>query len=295
MECRKAHVPIVLIKLGSNLRDCPPYKSEHRTGLSVEQEQQWQEAFDCAARAGSSNSPAALESYSKAEQIDPGYALLSFRLGRTKERSEKMDRALNYYIKARDDDICPLRMPTRHEEILRRISTETGTPLVDAGGLIASRSVDHIPGDDWYLDHVHPTIGGHQAIARDIAADLCRAKLVTPAGRWTERQRQQAYAAHIQELSPGYYADGRRRVEWLEIWARREKLLEETEPESAGAFVRAGFRLLELGDEEAGVELVRKGIAAEPRLLEAVRGRATEFESEGRQPLALRLRSATKS
>ena len=32
--CQHARVPLIFIKLGSNLRDCPPYKSEHRAGLS---------------------------------------------------------------------------------------------------------------------------------------------------------------------------------------------------------------------------------------------------------------------
>ena len=31
--CDEADVPVVLIKLGSNLRDCPPFKSEHKPGL----------------------------------------------------------------------------------------------------------------------------------------------------------------------------------------------------------------------------------------------------------------------
>ena len=30
--CRDAQVPLILVNLGDNLRDCPPFKSEHRVG-----------------------------------------------------------------------------------------------------------------------------------------------------------------------------------------------------------------------------------------------------------------------
>ncbi len=287
--CRKAGVPILLIKLGSNLRDCPPYKSEHRAGLSPQEEQKWQAAFDGATFCAQLNPSAAWDTYSKAERLDADYALLSFRLARDREYFELKEQALKYYIKARDDDICPLRMPTRHEEILNRISKERGVPLVDAAGVIASRSLDQIPGNDWYLDHVHPTISGHQAIAREIVAELTRAGIVGPMAPWTDQQRQKTYTAYLGELPAGYFADGRHRVEWLESWARREKLLEEAAPKVPGEFVRAGFRRLELGDEETGIELVRKGIAGDPRLTDAVKRRANQALLEGRPVLAGKL------
>ena len=44
--CRVAQVPVLVVTLGSNLRDCPPFKSEHRAGLSTEAELRWQVAFD---------------------------------------------------------------------------------------------------------------------------------------------------------------------------------------------------------------------------------------------------------
>ena len=76
---------------------------------------------------------------------------------------------LGGYARARDEDICPLRLTSRHEEILARVSRETSTTLVDAAAAIADQSMDKIPGNDWYLDHVHPNIGGHQLIARALA------------------------------------------------------------------------------------------------------------------------------
>ena len=69
---RAAGVPVVLIKLGSNLRDCPPFKSEHRADLTPEHERAWQAAFDAATAAEAVEHPdleRALTLYRKAEAI----------------------------------------------------------------------------------------------------------------------------------------------------------------------------------------------------------------------------------
>ena len=84
--CRAAHVPVLLIRLGSNLRDCPPYKSEHRTGLDAGAEADWQAAFDLATAAEKTDLPRALRLYQEADAIDADYALLNFRIARVLDR-----------------------------------------------------------------------------------------------------------------------------------------------------------------------------------------------------------------
>src|SRR5207249_9659514 len=156
--------------------------------------------------------------------------------------------AFEYYVRARDLDVCPLRTPKRHEQILATVAAETKPPLLDAASLLAAQSPDHIPGYDWYLDHVHPTIGGHQRIAQAIAARMRELLMVPAAAPWPEAQRRQAYARQLEQLGPRYLADGRRRVEWLENWSRRQLLFGETLPIDAPGYLRLGFRRLELGD-----------------------------------------------
>ena len=85
--CRAAEVPLVLVRLGSNLRDCPPFKSEHRDGLSPEVEAAWQRAFDDGAEAERQGMFSdALVSYREAEEHDDQFALLFWRLARVLDR-----------------------------------------------------------------------------------------------------------------------------------------------------------------------------------------------------------------
>ena len=214
--CRAARVPILLVRLGSNLRDCPPFKSEHRAGLGAESEADWQAAFDLATAAEKTDLPRALQLYREAAQIDGEHALLNYRIARALERLGRTSEAHAYFLRARDEDICPLRITSPFEQALVRIAADTGTPLVDAAGLLSARSGDGMAGFDWYLDHVHPTIAGHQVIARALAEEMRSRGLLPRAAPWPEEERREAYATHLAGLGAPYFADGQRRLGWLD-------------------------------------------------------------------------------
>ena len=284
--CRDARVPIILIKLGSNLRDCPPFKSEHKSGLSVSDEAAWEANFDAATAAGKTDLNQALAHYLKAEALDDEYALLDFRIARALDLLGRKSEALPYYLKARETDICPLRLIKPHEDIIARIAAETKTPVVDAAAFLASSSPDHIPGNDSYLDHVHPNIGGHQKIAQGIAAQMRAAGIIPQSKPWSEPERQSAYARQLGRLGPAYFSDGRRRVDWLEGWARRERLFEETLPQDAPGYLRLGFRRLDLDDDDGAAEAFREALHRDDRCAELMRQHAQELFSQGREESA---------
>jgi len=288
-DCRAAAVPVILVKLGSNLRDCPPFKSEHRAGLSADEERAWQSAFDDAAAVEATDLRLALDLFRKAEAIDVQYALLSCRIARTLDRLGHKPEARAYYSKAKEADICPLRIIGPLEDVLRRIAAQTATPLVDAASLIAAQAPDAIPGFDWYLDHVHPTIGGHQRIAQALAEEMRRSGLSPTAFRWPADLRRQAYANHLRRLGPRYLADGRRRVVGLEHWARRQRLFEETLPRDPQGYVRLGFRCLDLGDDDGAWQALGEALKRDRGMLALILARVQELQSEGRPETAASL------
>ena len=287
--CRAAHVPVLLVRLGSNLRDCPPYKSEHRAGLAPGAEAGWQAAFDLATATEKTDLPRALSFYQEAAAIDSDYALLNFRIARTLDRLGRATEALPYFERAKDTDICPLRITAPLENTLLRIAAETNTPLVDAAQIIAARSPDGIPGNDWYIDHVHPSIGGHQLIARTIAAQFPARGWLLGAAEWPEAQRAKTYTSHLTSLGPAYLADGKRRLAWLEDWAKRQRLAAETIPNDAAGFARLAFRHLDLGDETAAQDALREALKRDAGVADLVRARAQALTAQGRDDSAAAL------
>ncbi len=249
--CGQAGVPVLLVRLGSNLRDCPPFKSQHRDGMSTSESVRWRELMDEGeSETASGRFEAALASYRRAEELDPDHALVSWRIARTLDRLGRPKLAAVAYRLARDLDVCPLRMIGRLDAELVRVAAATGTMLVDAATSIESSSLGGVPGSDWYVDHVHPTLGGHQRIGKLLAEAVGEAGWlelgVAMDGARSRRHRRRQF----RRLGPVFFANGARRVGWLENWARRQKLDEEVRPVSWSEWVRSGYRSIEFGQWE---------------------------------------------
>jgi tetratricopeptide (TPR) repeat protein len=284
--CRQAGVPLVLVNLGENLRDCPPFKSEHKPGLSVQSLERFQEWFDKATRLDDGSPKEALNAYRAAESIDDQHALLSYRMARCFDRLGEMEQARRYYARAKDLDVCPLRMLDAMHERLKRIAADAGVPLFDARQLLADLSPDGIPGNDCFMDHVHPSIGMHQRIGRALAANLEEAGLVGVLRPWPDDERRAAYRRHFDELGPAYLANGGRRVQWLDNWSCRHRLDAEMVPKDARGHLRLGRQRLDFGQYDSAWEQFQLAMHDEPRLAKDVLDHALALCNEGRGNLA---------
>jgi len=287
--CRAAGVPILFVELGENLRDCPPFKSEHPADFSFEDDLAFNVAFDAAEKAELRDLDEALEQYRKAESLDSDYALLAYHIARVLDRQGKSTEAAAYYLKAKDLDVCPLRMLEATHASLARVAAETGTPLVEARRRLEDLSPDRIPGYDWYLDHVHPTIGGHQQIAQAISATIVEQGWLGDDCRWNTADRRVAYREHLDELGLAYLANGYRRVGWLENWARRQRLYGETLPVDAGGFLRLGHRHLDFADSEAAWQSYRDCLALDPAMARPLLDHALALFEQGRTEAAIEI------
>ena len=268
--CRRAEVPLVLVRLGSNLRDCPPFKSEHRDGITPGELSTWQAAMDAGVVATDERRlDQALMAFREAEEIDDQFALVAWRIARTLDRLGRPEEAATAYRRARDLDVCPLRMITRLDKSLQRVASQSGTPLVDAAGAIEADSDDGLPGSDWYVDHVHPTLRGHQRIAELLVEEIGRGGWLELSAAATAARVRLNRRRHFRRLGPVFFSNGSRRVEWLENWARRQRLDAEVQPVSWIEFARAGNRAMDFGQWEDAWKAYAQALAACPEVAPA--------------------------
>lgn len=216
---RSRGVPVILVLPPSNLADCPPFKSEHRAGFKHAEHARWRDLFNEARKHYRSDLKKSVELLKKTIEIDDRYADVYYELGKCYEALGRRADARRAYIRARDEDVCPLRIISPMEAALRRIAEDADVPLIDAHALLEREAGDGVLGDFLLVDHVHPSVSGHQKIAGALAAQLRRQEAFHPIENW-EAARDESWNAHLKSLDDVYYLRGRRMLENLEAWTK---------------------------------------------------------------------------
>lgn len=217
-----AGVEVVIVNPVSNVRDCPPFKSLHRNDLSPHEQEHWESLCSEAGRLMTGDRADLRQAIALLEQackIDPDYASAFYHLGQCYLTARRNDDARRMLDKARELDVCPLRILWPMNEAVREVAHENGIPLVDAQALFEGKSRDGLVGDQWLVDHVHPSIDGHQLLADALANELVEMNIVSPTAEWAD-VRQTRYREHFESLPDVYFLKGMQRLEAVTNWAR---------------------------------------------------------------------------
>lgn len=219
---REAGVDLILVNPVSNLSDSPPFKSEPRADLGTAERRAWVSLRRAARehlRQGDIGAREAVPLLEQACEIDPLHAATWYMLAECTLKIGKIEPAREAYLRAKELDVCPLRILEPMNEAVLEIAHQTGTPLVDVQALFARRSPNGLVGGDWLLDHVHPGIPGHRLIADALADKLVTLGVVRPEPGWRDR-KEQAFQAHLASLDDLYFAKGSQRLEVVRRWTQ---------------------------------------------------------------------------
>jgi tetratricopeptide (TPR) repeat protein len=156
-----------------NLKDCPPFASQHRTDLSSDMKEQWERLYASGTELEKRDPDRAIVSYLAAAAIDETHADLQFRLGECYWTLGEFEKARQHYVRARDLDTLRFRADTRINEIIRDVVAgrrDEGVVLVDAEKALGDQSRRGIPGREFFHEHVHMTFKGNDVLARALLA-----------------------------------------------------------------------------------------------------------------------------
>jgi len=163
---RESGAKVLLATMPVNLRDCPPFGSMHRPGLTAAEKGNWNKAFERGREAESKGRfEEAASDYDQTAHIDGDYAQLWYCRGRCELALGELDAARTNFLTARDLDTLRFRADTRLNGIIRQEAKSMGFPLVDAERECAKRSPQGIPGEEIFYDHVHLNFSGNYWLA----------------------------------------------------------------------------------------------------------------------------------
>lgn len=226
---QQANVPVLVSTAAVNLRWDPnrsvladPHNAE---GVRARLERG-------AALHASGDEAGACAEYLQALELEPRFALASFRAAESLERLGSFDEARRYYRNAIEFDGNPYRETPTQRELLLAVAQQTGATVIDAEEVVAAASPGRIAGFNLFWDNCHPTLDGYLRIAAAFAEameTLCGARRTQPpdvaayeqALRWGPDQQVQvlasrgAYCYRAATLSPEPAIRLRRAETWL--------------------------------------------------------------------------------
>ncbi len=157
---KRSGAAVVLCTVASNLKDCAPLLSLHRSGMTAPELAEWGRAFDRGRiewllGEGDSGRSDLLRALS----IDPQYADTSFMLGSIELKSGSLGSARKHFLDAAHWDALRFRPDPRINEIIRNVarSPAADVRLLDAALAMGSDPAsDGIPaGREIFFEHVH--------------------------------------------------------------------------------------------------------------------------------------------
>ena len=222
---READVPLVLMDPVSNLRDCPPFKSEPNAALSPEQTAALESLWEQARGAYVSDLPHAIQLLTRAVAIDHGHAALHYQLAECYDCARTDAPGTSALRVGQGPGCVPVedsgtdaRHPGRrlpgigHAAGARSPTNRTGVPRGDRRRFDAGRSCSPLD--------PRPPVDRRRGPGGDDRRGLGPGRqAMGQAG--TSRPGTE----HLKSLDSLYFEVGRRRLEDLRRWTRGESSL----------------------------------------------------------------------
>lgn len=223
---RAAGARVVMVTPPVNMKDISPFKSEHRENMTAADLSRWS-ALDARGRLGLERGALeeAANAFEAALALDPRHAETHFLLGRALFGIGRFEAAKRSFQRAIDEDVCPLRALSSMQAAVRSVAVAQKLPLVDFIRLVEDeneRRFGHrIPGNELFLDHVHPTIEVNRLLALALVAALNRDGVVRYAPEWDAKAQAQVTQRVLARLNPTDHADAIQHLGRLFGWAGR--------------------------------------------------------------------------
>jgi tetratricopeptide (TPR) repeat protein len=189
---RSVGARVIFVKPASNLKDSSPFKSQDTAGLSkADLQRSWELMNMTKPLVWQQQWEMVVHFLDQAIALNPDFAELHYRRGQALFALGRFDEAKQELVTARDEDVCPLRALTPIGKIVAEVAREQQVMLVDFEALLEKRMLStkkhSILGEEFFLDHVHPTIEGHKLLAVALLETMSDQGLVHPDPDWRDR------------------------------------------------------------------------------------------------------------
>lgn len=257
---------LILVTPASNIGDFSPFKSEPSKNLSAIEISQVETLKDEITTALDEGDEIRAEAIAKeALTIDGRDPELLYLYAKALLALDQIDEARIAFKHSRDEDVCPLRALTPIRKIVTDVAQTQNTGFVDFVGVIKEQSTNGIPGSEFFLDHVHPTIEGNRLLALSIIKEMLQEGFVSQSDTWNEDTISKITSDLNESLDEKTHAIALRNLSKVLMWGgkndeakRLNELAASMIPEDSDVHAQEGILLWRAGDKEAALAHFRE-------------------------------------
>ena len=114
-----------------------------------------------------------LEQYRHLLASQPKFAETHYRIAQLLERDAAWEDAYEHYVRARDLDGYPMRMPSVFQDVYREVAAHHDCILIDSQAYFHAIGRHGLLDDNFFHDQVHPSLRGQIALAQAVLQALC--------------------------------------------------------------------------------------------------------------------------
>ena len=226
---RAAGAEVILVTPAANLKDFSPFKSQHTDGMTAADRARSEELLrEILGHAHENRWAESLATAELAIELDSRYADLHYHRGRALFELGRFDEAKASLTRALEEDVCPLRALPDIKEAVREVARELDVALVDFVELLDARLVSSgrppIAGQEFFVDHVHPTVDGNKLLALHLIEQMQTMGIVDVSDDWGEAAIRRVESRVESRLTPDYQAQALAKLALTLDWAGKKNL-----------------------------------------------------------------------
>ena len=162
----------ILISPPANDSDYEPNRSYLPPQTTRHEREAFARDFLAARQLEESDPQESLMRYRALLERQPGFADLHHRLARMHKRQGDWEQAYLHALASRDLDGFPQRLPTRFQELYRKVAARHHCSLIDGQSYFHKIGVHGLLDDHLFHDGIHPSLRGQLALAQGVLQAL---------------------------------------------------------------------------------------------------------------------------
>jgi tetratricopeptide (TPR) repeat protein len=202
---KRCGAKMILVRPPVNEKACSPFKSQFHDTTSQEDRANILAWIGQSVIDDEPFLPDRLDSLKRAAELDPDHALAQYRLGQVLFRQKEYEQAKQAFQKAIDEDVCPLRATSAIRRALEDAASQHHLPLILLDDLLRQdclKAYGHdVLGEEYFLDHVHPTIDVHRTLALGIISAMQREQWIGGVDLLASSMRERIASVQAKVLS----------------------------------------------------------------------------------------------